>query len=90
MTTLMTKQVYVTPPSPPTPTPPLAIPIQFVKPLSYEFRVAEIVNDEGKIESVKLQMQVWEHDEYGSGNVKQYWSDVPRYKFDRNGAMLPP
>lgn len=60
----------------------------FVKPLSYEFRVAEIVNDEGKIEIVKLQMQVWEHDEYGSGIVKQFWHDVPRQKFDKNGTLL--
>jgi len=63
---------------------------QFVKPLSYEFRVAEIVNDEGKIETVKLQMQVWEHDEYGSGIVKQFWHDVPRQKFDKNGTALIP
>ena len=62
----------------------------FVKPLSYEFRVAEIVNDEGKIETVKLQMQVWEHDEYGSGIVKQFWHDVPRQKFDKNGTALIP
>lgn len=60
----------------------------FVKPLSYEFRVAEIVNDEGKTETVKLQMQVWEHDEYGSGIVKQYWSDVPRVKFDKTGNII--
>ena len=60
----------------------------FVKPLSYEFRVAEIVNDEGKTETVKLQMQVWEHDEYGSGIVKQFWQDVPRQKFDKNGTMI--
>jgi hypothetical protein len=69
---------------------PVAIPIDFVKPLSYEFRVAEIVDDAGKVEKVKLQVQIWEHDEYGSGNVKQIWSDVPRYKFDKNGSMLPP
>ena len=62
----------------------------FVKPLSYEFRVAEIVNDEGKTETVKLQMQVWEHDEYGSGIVKQFWHDVPRQKFDKNGTALIP
>jgi hypothetical protein len=60
----------------------------FVKPLSYEFRVAEIVNGEGKIETVKLQMQVWEHDEYGSGTVKHYWADVPRYKFDKDGNSV--
>jgi hypothetical protein len=60
----------------------------FVKPVSYEFRVAEIVDDTGKIEIVKLQMQVWEHDEYGAGIVKQYWSDVPRQKFDKNGTLI--
>ena len=62
----------------------------FVKPLSYEFRVAEFVDDAGNIEKVKLQVQVWEHDEYGSGTVKQYWQDVPRQKFDRNGTALIP
>lgn len=62
----------------------------FVKPLSYEFRVAEIIDENGKIETVKLQMQIWEHDEYGSGIVKQYWSDVPRYKFNKDGIMQIP
>ena len=61
----------------------------FVKPVSYEFRVAEFVDDEGKVERVKLQMQVWEHDEYGSGTVKHYWSDVPRIKIDKNGSIIP-
>ena len=64
--------------------------IDFVKPLSYEFRVAEIVDENNKIETVKLQVQVWEHDEFGTGNVKQYWSDVPRQRFDKNGTMLLP
>lgn len=84
MTQLTAKQVSV----PLVPQPQQYVP--FVKPLSYEFRVAEIVDDTGKIETVKLQMQIWEHDEYGSGIVKQYWQDVPRYKFDKNGSMLPP
>lgn len=66
------------------------MPIDFVKPLSYEFRVAEIVDENNKIETVKLQVQVWEHDEFGTGNVKQYWSDVPRQRFDKNGTMLLP
>lgn len=60
----------------------------FVKPVSYQFRVAEIVDDDGKIEKVKLQVEIWEHDEYGSGTIKQSWTDVPRYKFDKNGVML--
>jgi hypothetical protein len=60
----------------------------FVKPLSYEFRVAEIVDDSGNVEKVKLQVQVWEHDEYGSGTVKVFWHDVPRTKMDKNGVIL--
>jgi hypothetical protein len=68
--------------------PPATVP--FVKPLSYEFRVAEFLNDDGKIETVKLQMQIWEHDEYGSGTVKQFWHDVPRQKFDKNGTLILP
>lgn len=84
---LTTTQVYITPPIPSTPP---AIPFQFVKPVSYEFRVAETVDDDGKITKVALQMQVWEHDQYGSGNVKQTWADVPRVKFDKNGSMLFP
>ncbi len=61
----------------------------FVKPVSYEFRVAEFVDDDGKVEKVKLQMQIWEHDEYGSGTVKTYWHDVPRIKIDKNGSIIP-
>jgi hypothetical protein len=60
----------------------------FVKPVSYEFRVAEILDEEGKIEKVQLQMQIWEHDEYGSGTVKQYWSAVPRIKIDKTGTII--
>jgi len=59
----------------------------FVKPLSYEFRVAETVED-GKVTKVKLQVQIWEHDEYGSGIIKQYWQDVPRVQFDKDGNAL--
>lgn len=61
----------------------------FVKPLSYEFRVAEIVDATGKVEKVKLQVQVWEHDEYGSGVVKSFWNDVPRVKMDKDGLIIP-
>ena len=79
---LTNKKIY--PPSVQLP----AIPIDFVKPVSYEFRVAETVDDSGKVIKVSLQMQVWEHDEFGSGTVKHYWQDVPRVKFDKNGTML--
>lgn len=68
----------------------IPLPVVMVsKPVSYEFRVAEILDDAGKIEKVKLQVQVWEHDEFGSGVVKQYWHDVPRIKMDKNGALIP-
>lgn len=63
--------------------------VPFVKPLSYEFRVAEIVDATGKVEKVKLQVQVWEHDEYGSGVVKSFWNDVPRVKMDKDGLIIP-
>ena len=82
----MTKQLYVTPPHV-TPVTPPAIPIQFVKPLSYEFRVAEVLED-GKVTSVKLQMQTFEHDEYGSATLKYFWQDVPRIKIDKNGNFI--
>ena len=78
-------QLYI---NQPTPSSPPAIPIQFVKPLSYEFRVAEVVDKDGKIVSVKLQMQIHEHDEFGSATLKSYWQDVPRIKMDKNGNFL--
>jgi hypothetical protein len=70
---------------PPTPVP---FGIDFVKPLSYDFRVVEVINDDGKIETVKLQVQIWEHDEFGQGTVKQMWVDVPRIKMDKYGTYL--
>lgn len=82
MTQLTTKHLNVIPPAP------AATMVPFVKPLTYEFRVYETVDDLGKVTNVKLQMQIWEHDEYGSGIVKQYWSDVPRYKFNKEGVMI--
>ena len=84
MMQLTNKKIY--PPTVQLPT----IPIDFVKPVSYEFRVAETVDDSGKITKVSLQMQVWEHDEFGSGTVKHYWQDVPRVKFNKDGAILTP
>lgn len=50
--------------------------------------MAEIVDDNGKVEKVNLQVQIWKHDEFGSGTDKHYWADVPRCKFDKNGAIL--
>lgn len=79
-------QKYITTPVPVV----SATQIPFVKPVSYEFRVAEHYGHDGKIAKVVLQMQSWEHDEYGSGTVKQYWHDVPRIKIDADGGIIPP
>jgi len=58
------------------------------KPISYEFRVVEHIEN-GNIVKVGLQYQVWEHDHYGTGNVKQTWTDVPRVQKDvATGAIL--
>ena len=81
--TLNTKQIYVTPQIQ---TPP-AIPVQFVKPLSYEFRVAEHLNEANIIERVGLQVQIHEHDEYGAPIVRVGWMDVPRVKL-KNGLIV--
>jgi hypothetical protein len=64
--------------------------VDFVKPLSYQFRVAEILGDDGQIATVKLQTTVWEHDENGYGTVKQGWTDVPRIRFDKHGGLIEP
>ena len=72
MITLSCKQVYL-----PVQTH-AAQSISFPKPLSYEFRVAEHMNADGTIAKVGLQVQITEHDEFGVGIVKQYWSDVER------------
>lgn len=86
MTSLQTDQVYL--PVPPPPPPPSAQSFTFPKPLSYEFRVAEHIDDEGKILKVALQVQVWQHDQYGTGTVIQTWTDVQRVKM-KGGVIQP-
>ena len=54
--------------------------VMLSKPLSYEFRVAEYFDGDGKLLKVGLQVQVWEHDNYGAGSVLNSWTDVPRVK----------
>ena len=78
MITLTCKQIYL-PVPPPAQTPP-AQSISFPSPLSYEFRVAEHIGADGNIAKVGLQVQVIEHDQYGVGVIKQYWTDVERVK----------
>ena len=55
--------------------------VMVAKPLSYEFRVVEHMKD-GEIVKVGLQYQVWEHDNYGTGNLRQSWTDVVRVQKD--------
>jgi hypothetical protein len=53
--------------------------VTVLKPLTYDFRVAEYVDDDGNVKKVGLQVQVWEHTNYGgSGSIKRDWTDVPR------------
>ena len=41
--------------------------ITLVKPVSYEFRVAEYEDSHGDVVRIGLQVQVIEHDNYGAG-----------------------
>ena len=61
--------------------------VMVAKPLSYEFRVVEHMKD-GEIVKVGLQYQVWEHDNYGTGNVKLTWTDVPRVQKDVDTGVI--
>ena len=61
----------------------MLIPLQSVpmaKPLSYEFRVAEHTDVSGNIVKVGLQVRIWEHDQYGVGQLFHDWKDVERVK----------
>jgi hypothetical protein len=59
-----------------------------VKPRTYEFRVAETVDDTGKIIKVGLQIQEWEHDEFGSPSLYADWRDVDRVTLNKNGLIV--
>jgi hypothetical protein len=50
------------------------------KSLSYDFRVAEYVNDKDEIVKVGLQVAVFEHDNYGVRQLYQDFVDVERVK----------
>ena len=52
--------------------------VTVAKPLSYQFRVAEYVDLEGKVVKVGLQVAVFEHDNYGGSQLRQDWKDVER------------
>lgn len=60
--------------------------VQVLKPLSYQFRVAEYVDKDGNVKKVGLQVQVWEHTNYGGGSSLQSdWTDVPRVQLPFEG-----
>lgn len=50
------------------------------KSLSYDFRVAEYVNDKDEIVKVGLQVAVFEHDNCGGRQLRQDFTDVERVK----------
>jgi len=54
--------------------------VMMAKPLSYDFRVAEYVNDKDEIVKVGLQVAVFEHDNYGNRQLRQDFVDVERVK----------
>ena len=53
--------------------------VMMAKPLSYRFRVAEYEKD-GEIVKVGLQVQEWEHDNFGAPTLKSDWKDVERVR----------
>ena len=50
------------------------------KPLSYQFRVAEYVNEKDEVVKVGLQVAVFEHDNTGVKQLRQDFTDVERVK----------
>ena len=52
--------------------------VTVTKPLSYNFRVAECVDLEGKVVKVGLQVSVFEHDNFGGRQLRKDWTDVER------------
>jgi hypothetical protein len=59
-----------------------------VKPLSYEFRVVEHLDKDGKISKVALEYKIFEHDEHGYPIILYNWMEVPRIKRDHTGLPL--
>ena len=78
--TLSTLQIQPPQPSVITPPPPPAITIP--APLSYEFRVVEIVEN-NKITSVELQVKVNQHDQWGGVSIHGTWNPVPRVQITK-------
>lgn len=85
MNVINTKSLSIPQTTPPIP-PSLNVP--FVKPRTYEFRVAETIDDAGKIIKVGLQIQEWEHDEWGTASLIHAWCDVPRVVLNKDGVLV--
>mgnify|MGYP003334085792 CR=1 FL=1 len=51
-----------------------------LKPITYEFRVAEYLDEVGNIKKVGLQYKIYEYSHYGAGAGTQLrdWTDVER------------
>lgn len=54
---------------------------------TYNFRVAEYVDDDDKITSVGLQYQVVIHNQYGGVETTGPWISVDRVKIDKLGNV---
>ena len=54
--------------------------VRMPKPLSYKFRVAEYVNEKDEVAKVRLQVAVFEHDNFGVRQLRQDFTDVERVK----------
>ena len=54
--------------------------VMIPKPLSYQFRVAEYVNEKDEVAKVRLQVAVFEHDNFGVRQLRQDFTDVERVK----------
>ena len=54
--------------------------VMVAKPLSYQFRVVEYVDETGVVKKVGLQYSVFEHDNYGVRQLRQDWKDVERVR----------
>ena len=57
--------------------------VRIPKPLSYKFRVAEYVNEKDEVAKVRLQVAVFEHDNFGVRQLRQDFTDVERVKIGR-------
>jgi len=59
--------------------------VMIAKPLSYQFRVAEYVDEKGTIVKVGLQVATFEHDNCGVSQLRKDWTDVERIQLPYKG-----